>query len=129
LRLARHLKISGKNSLTALTAHLSLSAEIDRLASGSQSHRALWDIIAAALLLTFLGSPMHGWAARSSPISRPSPPSTRRQHPVTSPFRTASSTPSPEHPGEPGIEDVRHGDWRGVVLLPGTLDPGHESYA
>jgi DNA polymerase-3 subunit epsilon len=59
LRLARHLKISGRNSLAALTAYLSLTAEIDRLASGSQPHRALWDTIAAALLLTSLVS--HAW--------------------------------------------------------------------
>jgi DNA polymerase III subunit epsilon len=56
LRLARHLKISGKNSLAALIAHLSLTQEIDRLAAGSQPHRALWDTIAAALLLPALVS-------------------------------------------------------------------------
>jgi DNA polymerase III subunit epsilon len=56
LRPARHLKISGKNSLAALTAHLRLTPEIDRLAAGSQHHRALWDTIAAALLLPALVS-------------------------------------------------------------------------
>ena len=35
---------------------LSLTPEIDRLAVGSQPHRALWDTIAAALLLPALVS-------------------------------------------------------------------------
>jgi DNA polymerase III epsilon subunit-like protein len=43
-----------KNSLSALTAQFGLSAEIERLADGSQPHRALWDTIAAALLLPAL---------------------------------------------------------------------------
>jgi DNA polymerase-3 subunit epsilon/exodeoxyribonuclease X len=54
LRLARHLKLGAKNSLSALTAQFGLSAEIERLADGSQPHRALWDTIAAALLLPAL---------------------------------------------------------------------------
>jgi DNA polymerase III subunit epsilon len=54
LRLARHLKLSTKNSLTALTTQLELTPQIERLATGSQPHRALWDTIAAALLLPAL---------------------------------------------------------------------------
>lgn len=54
LRLARHLKLGAKNSLSALTAQFSLNEEIERLANGSQPHRALWDTIAAALLLPAL---------------------------------------------------------------------------
>jgi DNA polymerase III subunit epsilon len=54
LRLARHLKLGTKNSLGALTAQLELTAQIERLAVGSQPHRALWDTIAAALLLPAL---------------------------------------------------------------------------
>jgi len=54
LRLARHLKLGAKNSLSALTAHFGLTAETERLADGSQPHRALWDTIAAALLLPAL---------------------------------------------------------------------------
>jgi len=54
LRLARHLKLGTKNSLTALTAQLGLNPQIERLAGGSQPHRALWDTIAAALLLPAL---------------------------------------------------------------------------
>jgi DNA polymerase III epsilon subunit-like protein len=54
LRLARHLKLSAKNSLSALTAQLELAPEIERLAVGSQPHRALWDTVAAALLLPAL---------------------------------------------------------------------------
>ncbi|HEY1619922.1 MAG TPA: hypothetical protein VGG25_20025 [Streptosporangiaceae bacterium] len=54
LRLARHLKLGAKNSLTALTTQLELTPQIERLAAGSQPHRALWDAIAAALLLPAL---------------------------------------------------------------------------
>jgi DNA polymerase III subunit epsilon len=54
LRLARHLKLGAKNSLGALTTQLGLTAEIERLATGSQPHRALWDTTAAALLLPAL---------------------------------------------------------------------------
>jgi len=54
LRLMRHLKLGGKNSLGALTAQFGLTAEIERLADGSQPHRARWDTIAAALLLPTL---------------------------------------------------------------------------
>lgn len=54
LRLARHLKLGGGNSLTALTARFGLTPQIERLAGGSQPHRALWDTIAAALLLPAL---------------------------------------------------------------------------
>jgi DNA polymerase III epsilon subunit-like protein len=54
LRLARHLKLGAKNSLSSLTAQFDLIAEIERLADGSQPHRALWDTIAAALLLPAL---------------------------------------------------------------------------
>jgi DNA polymerase III subunit epsilon len=53
-RLARHLKLGTKNSLSALTAQLDLTPEIERLAPGSQPHRALWDTIAAAVLLPAL---------------------------------------------------------------------------
>lgn len=54
LRLARHLKLGTKNSLTALTSQLGLTEQIERLATGSGPHRALWDTIAAALLLPAL---------------------------------------------------------------------------
>jgi DNA polymerase III epsilon subunit-like protein len=54
LRLARHLKLGSKNSLSALTAQFDLTPGIDRLADGSHPHRALWDTIAAALLLPAL---------------------------------------------------------------------------
>lgn len=54
LRLARHLKLGAKNSLSALTAQFGLTTEVERLADGSQPHRALWDTIAAALLLPAL---------------------------------------------------------------------------
>lgn len=54
LRLARRLNLEGKNSLGALTAHLGLTAQAERLAVGSQPHRALWDTVATALLLPAL---------------------------------------------------------------------------
>lgn len=51
LRLARQLKLSTKNSLTALTAQLGLTPQVERLAADSEPHRALWDAAATALLL------------------------------------------------------------------------------
>jgi DNA polymerase III epsilon subunit-like protein len=54
LRLARHLKLGTKNSLSALTDQLGLTPQIERLAPGGQPHRALWDTIATALLLSAL---------------------------------------------------------------------------
>lgn len=54
LRLARHLKVGSKNSLSALTDQFGLIPQIERLAAGSQPHRALWDAVAAALLLPAL---------------------------------------------------------------------------
>jgi DNA polymerase III subunit epsilon len=59
LRLARHLKLAAKNNLEALTAQLQLGPEIERMAPGSQPHRALWDTIAVAVLLPALIS--RGW--------------------------------------------------------------------
>jgi DNA polymerase III subunit epsilon len=54
LRLARRLNLDSKNSLSALTAHLGLTAQVEGLAAGSQPHRALWDTVATALLLPAL---------------------------------------------------------------------------
>jgi DNA polymerase III epsilon subunit-like protein len=51
LRLARHLKIGAKNSLSALTDQLEITAQVENLAARSQPHRALWDTVATALLL------------------------------------------------------------------------------
>lgn len=56
LRLARHLKLGGKNSLGALADQFGLMPQVERLAAGSQPHRALWDTIATALLLPVLAS-------------------------------------------------------------------------
>jgi DNA polymerase-3 subunit epsilon len=61
LRLARHLKLGAKNSLSALTTQLELTPQIERLAPGSQPHRALWDTIATTLLLPALIA--KGWPA------------------------------------------------------------------
>src|SRR5262249_50196988 len=54
LRLARRLDLGSKNSLSVLTAHLGLTAQVEHLAAGSQPHRALWDTVATALLLPAL---------------------------------------------------------------------------
>ena len=54
LRLARHLRLGSKNSLSALIAQLELTSQVERLAAGSQPHRALWDTVATALLLPAL---------------------------------------------------------------------------
>jgi DNA polymerase-3 subunit epsilon/exodeoxyribonuclease X len=56
LRLARHLDLGPKKGLSALVTQLGLTAQIDQLADGSQPHRALWDTIAAALVLSVLVS-------------------------------------------------------------------------
>ena len=47
-------KLGSKNGLASLVAQLELTSQVDRLAAGSQPHRALWDTIAAALLLPAL---------------------------------------------------------------------------
>jgi DNA polymerase-3 subunit epsilon len=54
LRLARRLNPDGKNGLSALTAQLGLTAQVEALAAGSQPYRALWDTVATALLLPAL---------------------------------------------------------------------------
>jgi len=59
LRLARRLKLGTRNSLSDLTAQLQLTSQVERLAAGSQPHRALWDTVATALLLPTLIA--RGW--------------------------------------------------------------------
>jgi DNA polymerase III epsilon subunit-like protein len=59
LRLARHLNLGAKNSLSALTDLLGLTPQAGHLAAGSQPHRALWDTVATALLLPALIA--RGW--------------------------------------------------------------------
>jgi DNA polymerase III epsilon subunit-like protein len=59
LRLARHLHLGGKNSLSALTELLGLTPQVGQLAAGSQPHRAVWDTVATALLLPALIA--RGW--------------------------------------------------------------------
>lgn len=59
LRLARHLKLGAKDSLTALTTQLELTEQVERLAGTSQPHRALWDTVATAPLLPALIT--RGW--------------------------------------------------------------------
>jgi DNA polymerase-3 subunit epsilon/exodeoxyribonuclease X len=54
LRLARILDSADRNSLRAVIERLGLTGEVNRLASGSGPHRALWDTVAAALLLPAL---------------------------------------------------------------------------
>lgn len=55
LRLARHVHPSlRQRNLGALIEHYTLTDQVSRLASESQLHRALWDTIAAALLIAML---------------------------------------------------------------------------
>lgn len=54
LRLARHLNLGPKLSLTALLDRLNLMTKIDQLAAGSMPHRALWDTVGVGLLLPAL---------------------------------------------------------------------------
>jgi DNA polymerase-3 subunit epsilon/exodeoxyribonuclease X len=55
LRLARHVHAGAKgNALTALLDRHQLTQAVTSLAPGSQPHRALWDTIGTALLLTAL---------------------------------------------------------------------------
>ena len=54
LRLARHLKLGTKNSLSTLTDLLGITEHTRQLAPSSQPHRALWDTVATALLLRAL---------------------------------------------------------------------------
>jgi DNA polymerase III epsilon subunit-like protein len=51
LRLARTIDRKASNSLSALVERFALVGAVNRLAQGSVPHRALWDTIAAALLL------------------------------------------------------------------------------
>jgi DNA polymerase III epsilon subunit-like protein len=60
LRLARQLSGPVKRDLAALTDQFGLVEEINRLASGSAPHRALWDTVAVALLLPRLAHSILG---------------------------------------------------------------------
>jgi len=54
LRLARHLGATPSNGLAPLITTYDLTTKISDLAVGSQPHRALWDSVAAAVLLATL---------------------------------------------------------------------------
>lgn len=54
LRLARRLNDGGGNKLSELLAHHHLTKTVGLLAPDSQPHRALWDTVGAALLLSTL---------------------------------------------------------------------------
>ncbi len=91
LRLARHLNPDRKkgHSLTAWVERLGLTKAVTQAAAGSRPHRALWDTIAAALLLNTLmehagdhlpdlttllavaGLPLHTHSAQTSPTEQP----------------------------------------------------------
>ena len=60
LRLARTIDRKAGNSLSALVERFALVGEVNRLAQGSVPHRALWDTIAAALLLPTLAASVIG---------------------------------------------------------------------
>jgi DNA polymerase III epsilon subunit-like protein len=54
LRLARAVDRKASNNLAALVERFALGDEVNRLAAGSVPHRALWDTVAAALLMPVL---------------------------------------------------------------------------
>jgi DNA polymerase-3 subunit epsilon len=54
LRLARRKEPAGPHGLAALIARHGLTRDVHRLASSSIPHRALWDTVACAMLLTTL---------------------------------------------------------------------------
>ena len=61
LRLARHARPGDKpNSLTALLERYQLTDQVTRLAPNSQPHRAIWDTIGVALLITALIDNLRG---------------------------------------------------------------------
>lgn len=60
LRLARRVRPGVSNSLGALVKAYDLTSTVDQLAPGSVPHRALWDTIAAALLLPILAGAVQG---------------------------------------------------------------------
>jgi DNA polymerase III subunit epsilon len=53
-KLARHVQAGGSMALGALVDHQGLTDAVTGYAVGSQPHRALWDTVAAALLLAAL---------------------------------------------------------------------------
>ena len=82
-RLARAVRRSGKHSLASLITDHQLTDKVAAKAPSSQPHRALWDTIAAALLLNALIQ--QHWTAE------PSLPE----------LLTVASPPTAEHPEEP----------------------------
>ncbi|MEV0400011.1 3'-5' exonuclease [Actinoallomurus sp. NPDC050550] len=61
LRLARRARPGDKrNSLTALLDHYELTDQVTRLAPNSRPHRAIWDTIGVALLITALIDDLRG---------------------------------------------------------------------
>lgn len=54
LRLARATRLDGSKSLGALLDRFALRSAVDELVPGGRPHRALWDTVAAALLLSAL---------------------------------------------------------------------------
>lgn len=60
LRLARTIDPKAQHGLTALLERHGLTSQVDRLAPGSTPHRALWDTVGSALLLTTLATRLLG---------------------------------------------------------------------
>jgi len=114
LRLARHLKLGTKNSLGALTDQLGLTPQIERLAPGSQPHRALLTPSPRPSCCP-PSSPGHGPPARRLPTCSASRPSTKlppaRPDHANQPRKKASSTPLPglRHPAPPTQATRRKG--------------------
>jgi len=71
LRLARSANRGSKKNLSALVDQFELTDEVNRSAAGSQPHRALWDAVAAALVLHALATRALGPAYSASELLAP----------------------------------------------------------
>lgn len=61
LRLARKIDARAVQGLATLLDRHGLTSQVNRLAPGSTTHRALWDTVGAALLLTALAKHLLGY--------------------------------------------------------------------
>lgn len=90
LRLARLINHKGRNDLTSLITQFDLTNDVNRHAAGSKPHRALWDTIAAALLL-------HALAVRIlGPDYTPTDLLTPASLPLTATAPGPPTTPQPQ---------------------------------
>ncbi|WP_306368578.1 3'-5' exonuclease [Nocardiopsis sp. CC223A] len=81
LRLARALNVPGPKNLGALLGRFELRDRVDKLVPGGRPHRALWDAVAAALLLWELTDRggITSWSALRSAAGKGVPPERQEQ--------------------------------------------------